>query len=116
MFSYEDHMEHTQYEQFIVQQVVHIATTVLCTQKHYIIMFLRFVKIFASTSRCQLSSEGDFVHADSTHSKYMKSLTNPIHQFSLETASTWLPLVNMELSKYHDRAYTFFVCPSQFCL
>jgi hypothetical protein len=45
--------EYTQYEQFIVQQVVHIATTVFCRLKHYIIMFLCFVKIFASTSRCQ---------------------------------------------------------------
>jgi hypothetical protein len=63
-----------------------------------------------------VSSDGDFAQADSTHSKYMKSLTNPIHQFSLEIAFTWLPLVNMELSKYHDRADTFFMCPSQFCL
>jgi len=46
-------MEHTQYEQFMVKQVVYIATTVLCTLKHYIIMFLCVVKIFASTSRCQ---------------------------------------------------------------
>jgi len=53
MFCYVDHTEHTQYEQFIVQQVVHIATTVLCTLKHYIIMFLCFVTIFASISRCQ---------------------------------------------------------------
>jgi hypothetical protein len=53
MFRYEDHMEHTQYEKFIVQQVVYIATTVFCTLKHYIIMFLHFVKIFAFTSRCQ---------------------------------------------------------------
>jgi hypothetical protein len=50
---YEDHMEHTQYEQFIVWQVVHPATTVRCTLKHYTIVFLCFVKIFASTSRCQ---------------------------------------------------------------
>jgi len=63
-----------------------------------------------------VSSEGDFVQADSTHSKYMKSFINPIYQSSLEIAYTWLPLVNMELSKYHGRADTFFKCPSQFCL
>jgi len=63
-----------------------------------------------------VSSIGDFVQDDSTHSKYMKSFTNPIYQFSLEIASTWLPLVNMELSEYHDRADTFFRCLSQFCL
>jgi len=63
-----------------------------------------------------VSSGGDFVQADSTHSKYMKSFTNPVCQVSLEIASTWRPLVNMELSKYHYRADTFFMCPSQCCL
>jgi len=48
-----------------------------------------------------VSSECDFVQADSTHSKYMKCFTNPICQFTLEIASTWLPLVNKELRKYH---------------
>jgi hypothetical protein len=53
LLCYEGHMEHTQYEQFIVEQGVHTATTVLCTLKHYIRMFLCFVRILASISRRQ---------------------------------------------------------------